>query len=179
MNVGTSATSSVALQQGTSQNQMFFGGGVAQFWTSFKLSVLSGAGETYTAFSGYGDADYSSAGPVAESVDALYFRYTDTVNGGRWQGVARNNSTESSCDTGTAASTAIATFYIIVNAAGDKATFSVNGGAGCSVTTNIPITTPRTLSLLPVALNRIASVSTNPNVTIDYYSYIYDFTTPR
>ena len=71
--------------------------------TTARISNLSDGTNTFTVRLGFIDTD------TGESTDGCFFRYTDGTNSGKWQGVCRNNNTESTCDTGI--TVAAATFY--------------------------------------------------------------------
>lgn len=88
-------------------------------------------------------AGLSSAGNVgnADPATGVYLRYSDSVNGGRFQCVSRNASAESAVDTGvTVAAGAIYEIEMRINAAANQVTCFVNGVAAGTITTNVPVT---------------------------------------
>ena len=99
-----------------------------------RLPTLSDGTNTYFYLAGFSDTT-----TAVSAVDGCYFRYTNGQASGQWQGVCRDNSTESS----TSGTTVVAnTWYrltIIINPAGTAASFFVNGTQiGSNITTNIP-----------------------------------------
>lgn len=131
------------------------------------LPILSTAGETYTVRFGLGDS------VAAESVDFIGFRYTHGTNSGRWQGVTRSNSTESTVDTGVAAVAATwVKFGLRVNMAGTSVQFYVDDVAtGAAITTNIPTGASRLLTYLPGFIIKSAG-TTARSLLVDRYAYI-------
>ena len=74
-----------------------------------------------------------------ESTDGAFFRYTDSVNGGRWQAVTRSNNVETAVDTGV--TVGVNTTYVLrvnTNAAGTEVVFRIDGAVVATITTNIP-----------------------------------------
>lgn len=114
-------------------NEVLFGSG--ETWrgeASLRIPTLSGSGQTFVILAGFLDA------LTSDPVDGCYFRYTDTVNSGRWQGECADAGV-SSCDTGI--TVAASTWYrLTVIVAGGQATFYVNGASTCTVSSNIPST---------------------------------------
>ncbi len=112
--------------------------------SAFGLSNSDGTNR-YTFRSGFIDDMSTQSG---NGNDGCFFRYTHNINSGKWQGVCRNNNTESTCDTASTSGTTVATdtwyrLTVSVNAAGNSADFQVNGsttnGTGrCQISTNIP-----------------------------------------
>ncbi|MGD9953464.1 MAG: hypothetical protein AB7S87_12880, partial [Burkholderiales bacterium] len=76
---------------------------------------------------------------TGNSVDGCYFRYTDNVNGGKWQCVCVANSVETVADSGVAY--AVSTQYLLeieVNSDGTQVTFFIGGSQVAQIATNIP-----------------------------------------
>jgi hypothetical protein len=148
--------------------------GLGATWaeTRVRLESLSDGTDTYTFRFGYLD---SFSG---EAVDAVGLRYTDAVNGGRWQAYTRNGNTETAADTGITA--ALATDYklrIEVNAAANQALFYINGALIATISTNIPNGITR---FTGIGAQMIKSVGvTNKNIMMDYVECDYIFTNPR
>jgi len=113
-----------------------FGGSMYYSYRSvLRMNQLSTAAELFTMRAGFMDIS-----TVGDAVDGCYFRYTNGTNGGRWQGVCRAASTESTCDSGSTPSASVwYSLGIKINPAGTSADFSVNDVYGCSVTTNLPV----------------------------------------
>lgn len=98
-----------------------------------RLMNLSDATNTYTAWLGM--PDVISAAPT----NGIFFRYTHSVNGGRWQAVCRNTGVETAVDTGIAGSTsADQTFEIRGSADGATFTFYIDDALVATITTNLP-----------------------------------------
>lgn len=138
----------------------------------WRIPVLSTGVETFTVRCGYIDIG------TAESTDAVAFRYTDAVNGGRFEAYARNNSVETAVDTGV--TVAINTDYkmrVEVNAAASRALFYINNSLVATITTNIPSGQTR---FTGAGLNLLKSAgTTNRDLYADFMKFDYVFTTPR
>jgi hypothetical protein len=113
---------------------MYFGTHGYTLETLSLLSNTSDATDRYTAVIGFLDG-VTSATPT----DAVFFRYSDNVNSGKWECVCRSHSGIS------ATAGAFVKFKIIVNAAGTSVTFYINDNLVATVATNIPTTSSRTL----------------------------------
>jgi hypothetical protein len=109
----------------------------------------------------------------AESVDFIGFRYTNGVNSGKWQGVTRSNSVETTVDTTIAAAAATwVKFGFTVNTAGTSVQFYINDVAvGAAITTNIPTGASRKLTYLPGLIIKSAG-TTSRSLLVDRYGYI-------
>jgi Protein of unknown function (DUF2793) len=171
-NLGTTATGRAACH--SQLGVMRLGLGAAHYACRVRQLVLSDAvNATYTERFGFLDS------VTAESTDGAFFRYTHSVNGGRFQAVTRSNSVETAVDTGT--TVAINTTYkleVIANAAGTSVEFAVNGALVATITTNIPIGAGRETGAGLMLLRSVGTVSTNP-VTVDYLQLEQSFTTGR
>jgi hypothetical protein len=114
--------------------------GLARVQARFRLVQLSSAATTYVIRVGFLDSI------TAESADFVGARYTHTVNGGSWQGVARNNNAETISNSTLAA---VANQWVYVSAqinSGTSATVTIRQGATeqtQTLTTNIPFATGR------------------------------------
>jgi hypothetical protein len=115
-------------------NYIRVGGGVVTMeWRVYTPSAVSDGTDTYTLRAG---CDNGSPG---DGSTGIFFRYTDAVNGGRWQCVSRAASVESTADSGIAV--AANTYYnlkIIVNAGASSITYYINGASVGTIATNIP-----------------------------------------
>jgi len=126
-----------------------------------KLIALSDGTDTYTMRLGFIDSG------TAESTDGVFFRYTHSVNGGKWQKVARNNSTETGSandTTVTAQTSTYSHFAIVVNSAGDSAEFFIDGVSVGTETANIPTGASRQTG---VGLMFLKSAGTTNNSVLD------------
>lgn len=142
---GTSATGLAALASSSDTTHgILFGGGA---WTNtavLRVPTASVTGQTFNIYSGFLDLT-----TTLNPSNGCFFRYTDTLNNGRWQGVCRNGGSETGCDpvkpvNTSASAVGGSTWYtlkVAVNAAATQATFVVEDGTDvftCSVTNNIP-----------------------------------------
>jgi len=104
----------------------------------FLIDAVSDGTDTYSIFLGFND----SVGTTG--TDAIMFRYTHSVNSGKWECVTRSNGAETADDSGITVTTA--TWYklgITVNAAATSVVFSVNGSVVQTHVANIPSGTGR------------------------------------
>jgi hypothetical protein len=140
-----------------------FNGNYCTNEVTFRLALeqLSTAAQTFTAYVGFID----NTGSSGDMTHAIYFRYTNAVNAGKWECVVRKFSSESAADTGVTASTNYATFRILVNAAGTSAGFYINGTlVGTLATANIP-----TASSIGFKIQKTVG-ATQSNMSVDYFS---------
>lgn len=118
------------------------GGGEAIFETRVRLGNLSDGTNTFTVRFGF----MNDAG--GDAPNGVFFRYTHGTNSGNWQGVARTNSVETSVNTSTAPVTSgWQKMRIVVNAAGTRADFYINGTNVGNVQSNIPTAAGRETAL--------------------------------
>lgn len=117
---------------------MRFGLGRARAGIRTRILTLSDATNTWTFRAGFSD------NLLGEATDGAFFRYTDSVNGGRFQAVTRNNNVETAADTGVAVA-ANTTYRLLVdvNAAGTSVDFYIDGVLVATITTNIPTASGR------------------------------------
>jgi hypothetical protein len=167
---GTTTTGRCSL---ASNQVTVLGGGKVRFGTVFQLSDLSDGTNTFTWRLGL--IDNGGSAPS----DAVMFRYTHSVNSGKWEGVCVASSTETAIDTGISADTSWHTFEFEVNAAATSVQFYIDGVAtGSAVTTNIPTT--NVLCHVPAFVRRSAGTGLlTGQGLIDAYWYIYEFTAAR
>jgi hypothetical protein len=144
-----------------------FGGPTWVFTTQTRSNTISTSAQRYTSYNGF----YDSAATLAPA-NGCYFKYSDNVNSGKWQGTCRSSSSETTCDPVNASSTAAAavtasTWYdlrVTVNAAANLATFTMKNATDtytCTVSSTIPT------AALTAGLGVLKSVGTTPS-TIDY-----------
>lgn len=169
-NTGTTTTGRASLAGGT--NPVIFGAMRCRYGAIYKLVNLSDGTETYSVRSGFLDS------ALGDGADGVFFRYTDAVNGGRWEGVARSNSVETAIDTGEAADTNWHRFEIDVTDDGSSAEFFIDGASVGTISTNIPTAAGRETGLRPWNIIKSAGI-TSRTVRADAYWYIFDFATPR
>lgn len=174
LNTGTTTTGRAGIGWGTNNGHQTFRLGSGIWWNEWRLYLdnLSDGTETYTFYGGFLDV------VSGDATDGVYFRYTHSVNGGRFEAICRNNSTETAVDTGiTVAATTQYRMRIEINAAGTSVVFKIDGSSVATITTNIPTATSRTTGPL---LNMLKSAgTTNRLARIDYWDVITFLTTAR
>lgn len=144
-----------------------------RFESDLRIPTLSGTGNTFTVRSGFGDQNNT------DPTNGCILEYSDTVNGGKWEGLCSSGGVSSTCDTGiTVASNTWYRLTVAANAAGTSVNFQVNGsttnGTGqCQVTSHIPTKTGFTLSLAKSA------GATARTLDIDYIEVYAEFGTSR
>jgi len=163
MFMGTTAAGRTG--QYSSGTSMAFGDG--SVWTmtlGVRINALSDNTNTYTFRAGFTD---SVSGDAA---DGCYFRYTNGVNAGNYQGVCRSGNSETSCDTGLAAVAGNwMNLKIGVNGAGSAAQFVNNDLSLCTVSSNIP--TGSNVTGPGLGLVKTAGTANTKSVDIDYMDY--------
>jgi hypothetical protein len=138
-----------------------------------RLPVLSTITETYFYRTGFMDLN------TGDPTDGCFFRYSNANNAGKWQGICRNNSTESSCDaliTVTAAQWYRLT--VDVNPAGTSSDFQIDGVSKCQVAANIPTGVGRGTGFGSNIIKTVGTVS-NSAADVDYIQTLGRFATPR
>jgi hypothetical protein len=98
------------------------------------MSVLSDGSNTHTVYLGI--CDNPGAGDVT---DGVYFRYTHSVNGGRWQAIVAKAATRIAIDTGVSpTANTFQVFEIDVNQAGTEAKFYIDGALVATHSSGLP-----------------------------------------
>jgi hypothetical protein len=96
--------------------------------------------------------------------DGIFFRYTHSVNTGKWEAVCRASGNETSIDTGiTANAGAWQALKIIVNSAGTTASFYIDGLLVASISTNLPTKTGYAFGIKKIA------GTTNVNLYVNFF----------
>lgn len=150
--------------------------GLAQFLARHRLPVLSDGTNTYTTRIGFFDSI------TAESTDGVFFRYTHSVNSGRWQAVTRNNNVETAVDAGVSFGTPTANvwrrFSIEVDPLGTQAKFYIDEMLVATITTNIPAAAGRELGYGIYTQRNVGTAAVNMGDT-DYITVRQVFTNRR
>jgi hypothetical protein len=147
--------------------------GEAKWHSRSRLPVLSDATNTFTVRSGFIDSI------TGDAVDGAYFRYTHSINGGRWQAVCRNNNAETATDTGVAPVTnTFQSLKIEVNAAGTEARFYIGAALVATITTNIPTASGRETGYGITVIRSVGTASVNM-LDVDFARVWQAFTTAR
>jgi hypothetical protein len=162
------------LNANASAAAMLLGNG--DYWryeTVLRIPTLSGSGQTFNFWSGFIDSNGNDDG-----TNVCFFKYSDTVNSGKWQGYCAKGGTSATCDT--TVTVAANTWYrlnVTVNAAGTSVDFAINGVSKCQITTtaNIPTTTGTYYG------NKVAKTAgaTLRTVDVDYIEVYGEFGTSR
>lgn len=135
------------------------------------IEALSDATNTFTAYLGFID----NVG-VGDQVDGCYFRYTHSINGGRWEAVNSSNNTRTAVDTTVAAGLTYSIFEIVINPTATSVSFNINGVTVLN-TTNIPSGVSR-LTKPGFKIEKSAG-TTSAILDIDWYDILITRTTPR
>jgi hypothetical protein len=119
---------------GSSQvDELVFGTRSHTFSTAVTVATLSDATDTYTVFAGF--IDLLTGTPT----NGAYFRYSHGINGGDWQCVTANASTETTTDSNVAVTASTWNrLDIEVNAGGTAVVFKVDGNTVATHNNNIP-----------------------------------------
>lgn len=155
---------------GTNTSAAAFGSGTQRFRCDLFVPTASDGTDTFTVRSGYIDAT------SGECIDGAYFRYTHSVNSGKWECVTRSNSTETAADSGVAGVSATCqTLEIEVNAAATSVVYKINGATVQTIATNIPSGTTRATGV-GATITKSAG-TTNRTVVIDLMADRFERTT--
>jgi hypothetical protein len=143
---------------------------IARIGSSSGGNALSDGTDTFTARHGFGSETVSTS-----PADGVFFRYTHSVNSGKWEAVCRASSVETATDTGVTADLNWHRFEIITNAGWTSIDFKIDGSLVATVTTNIP-----TADLMPIPGSIHKTLGgTARSISIDALEYTIDFTTAR
>jgi hypothetical protein len=153
-------------------NTLSFGAGEIFIEGLVSIDTLSDGTETFTVRLGFGD-DRDGDG-----TDGIFFRYTHSVNSGKFECVTRSNSVETAADSGqTVAARTNYRLGILVNAAGTSVGFYINGTLVATNTTNIPTGTSRGSNLM-WQIKKSAG-TTSREIDIDYIEFTLALTSSR
>jgi hypothetical protein len=173
LSTSTSATGAAGFgTNDTGQSFLLGNGDYYRHESVLRIPTLSDGTNTFTVRSGLMD------GVTTDGTDGCFFKYSNGVNSGKWQGICYNNTASSTCDTTT---TVVAnTWYrltVVVNSAGTSADFQVNGVSKCQVSAQIPTGAARQVSS---NITIVKSVGTTARtVDLDYMEMMIQFGTSR
>jgi hypothetical protein len=173
--LGTTTTGRVAIisSQNANLNHHKLGGGRSRFQAKLAVNQLSDGTDTYTAWVGF--LDSVQAAPT----DGVFFRYTHSVNSGKWECVTVSNTSETAADSGIAAvAGTYQRFTIEVNAAGTSVGFYIDGSLVQTHTLTIPTGSGRELGW-GVLARRSAGTAALPALVVDWVEGDIEFTTQR
>ena len=176
LDLGTTNTGRTALtgNGGSSPSYLKFGADRSRLAAKAAIHTLSNGTEAFTTIMGFLD---SVSGVVP--TDGAYFRYTDSVNSGKWQAVTRSNGTETATDTGlTVVADAWKLFEIEVNPAGTSVVFKIDGATVATNTTNIPTGAGRETGY-GLASNKSAGTTATSGLYVDFAEVEVDFASSR
>lgn len=175
LTTGTTSSGRTALAAPLDSFHVELGSGKVRFGVVAKLNTLSDGTNRYTIRMGLGDI------LDGEHLSGVYFRYTDNVNGGDWEAVAREFGSETTLDTNIAATSVWHTFEFEVNAAGSSVEFFIDGSSVGTITSgNIPTGQSNLTTFAPAIIKKSLG-STSRSMDLDAYWYIIDIgtATPR
>lgn len=131
MTTGTTTTGRVSIYN---SGTWALGSHKIDYGVRFSLTTLSDGTDTYTVYAGL--CDNPGSGNVT---DGVFFRYTHSENGGRWQAMVADAGSRVSADTGVAPTATVnQVFRIVVNQAGTEALFYIDGVLRNTVTSGLP-----------------------------------------
>jgi hypothetical protein len=168
LQLGTTATGRAAITTGSTAHAL--GAGAVQFVVKGSMSSLSDGTDTFIQRMGLMDD------VTAEPANGCYFRYTDSVNGGKWECVTRKAGVETAADSGvTAVAGTERVWCILVDAAAANVYFYIDGALVQTIATNIP--TAR-VGFATAAIRSAGTAAKNA-LSMDLIYARIDFTTPR
>jgi hypothetical protein len=161
--------------QDTGQSYLFGNGDYWRHESVVRIPNLSTAADIFTVRTGMFD------GSTTDGTDGCFFKYSNGVNSGKWQGVCINNTTASTCDTGiTVAANTWYRLTLQVNTAGNSVDFGTDGTSRCQVTTNIPTSAGRETSWnTAIAKGGGSTGTTARTVQVDYIEVLGQLGTSR
>lgn len=132
---GTTTTGRAVLYTGAALTHIIFGTHELKLRVRAAVHTLSDGTDTFTVYMGW--SDNISTGDVT---DGAYFRYTHSVNSGKWEAVTAGGGSRTATDTGVTADTTFHIFDIRVNQAGTSVEFYIDNVLVATNTTDIPTT---------------------------------------
>lgn len=159
LNLGTVATNRAAC---AFVSGIALGAGPAVYEARIRQEVLSDATNTFTERVGILNS-VSAAG-----LHGVFFAYTHSVNGGRFQAICRRSNAETPADTGvTVAAATIYKLRIEVDATASQAVFYINGSVVATITSNIPSGAAQVIGAGIAAVRTAGTAALTP-LTMDY-----------
>lgn len=171
MNTGTSTAGSSALSNSTWLLTFGFGYTFNLTWR-VALKDLSDGTDTFTVRHGFTNSNSGT------STNGAYFRYTHSVNSGKWQAVTVKGGSETAEDTGVAGAVdGFHIFKIVVNDDATQVDFYIDGVKTNDITTTIPNSASE-LTGYSCHIEKTAGSSAK-GVYADYFELIATRTTAR
>lgn len=151
---------------------------ILHFIGRLSLEQLSSGAETFRTFIGF--LNNTGAG---EPNAGAYFRYTHSVNGGRWEAVTANGGGAPAytvVDTGVLADNAYHIFDVRINENGTSAEFKIDGVVVATIVTNLPPTSIAANDTFAWAWKIEKSVGVTPvAISADYFFFSQHRTVAR
>jgi hypothetical protein len=137
-------------------------------------AAVSDGTDTYTLVVGLGD---STAG--AAQTDGVYFRYTHSVNSGKWERVTESNTSEEALDTGiTYTGNAWVRLGMLITS-GTSVQFFIDGVSVGTNSTGANIPTGTSRGLAPLFMFDRTAGTAERNMYFDAFTLVFKPTTPR
>lgn len=165
---GTTATGRAGFITGVSAIRL--GQGLCRCAIGARIPTASDGTNTFSVRFGFIDSG------SAESTDGVFFRYSHSVNGGNWQCVTRNNSSETAINTSLTPTT-WRDFRIEIAEDGSSAEFFSGGTSLGTISTNIPIASGRETGFGAVITKSLGTASRT--LELDYPMAWGEFLTER
>lgn len=156
---------------GTSVNNLVFGTHELTLGLRVAPQNLSDGTDTYSLYFGFGDNQ-----GAGDQGNGAYFRYTHSVNSGKYQAVTASASSRTASDTGIAATTTYKVFSIVVNQAASSIGFYIDGALVATNTLNIPSSSTKLGVFLKIDKS---AGTTSRRLSIDWYSLLKTRTSAR
>jgi hypothetical protein len=129
--LGTGTTARLSI---FSSGLLVFGTAALEYGVRHAIDVVSDATNAYTSYLGFFDAP-----GAGDATDGAYFRYTHSVNSGRWEAVVADGGVRTPLDTGVSPTGNIMqVFRIVVNSAGTQALFYIDGSLVATHNSGLP-----------------------------------------
>lgn len=129
----TSGLAGIITLNNSNQNLVQLGGGAITVIFVVKLEQLSNVTDTFFVMAGMANGNSTSS-----PANGVYFSYSNAGSTPNWFINTSFGASATSVSSGVAATTAWTTLRFDINAAGTSVTFSINGTAVGTITTNIP-----------------------------------------
>jgi hypothetical protein len=171
---GAGTTGYGTLNSGTSAIDI--GEGEVDYNLRVNVPVASDGTDTFTVRIGLSDSTNGS-----DPTDGAFFRYTHSVNGGRWECATRSNGVETATDAGVSTGIGSTTFVklrVLTDPSVPNVKFYVNGSLVQTHTTNIPSGAARATGLVPASILKSAG-TTSRAMYVDYAEFKMTLTSAR
>ncbi len=162
LNTGTTAVGHTSISQAGASTCLGIGEAIAEARLNL-VAPLSDGADRYLVHVGFHDS------LTAVATDGCYFRYSDDINGGKWQAVCVSNGVETVADTNVlAAVSTVKKFRVVINPLATSAAFYIDGVLVATIATNIPSSNGRQTSYLTQIRKTIGLNARSINVDTSY-----------